>query len=308
MASVTLAESAKLSQNELVSGVIENVVTVNRMFEVLPFDGISGNALAYNRENALGDVQVAGVGGTITAKAAATFTQVTSSLTTIIGDAEVNGLIAATRSNITDQTAVQVASKAKSCGRKFQDMLINGTGADDQFPGLLTLVDNGKIVVAGGSGGNGANLSFDLMDELIDGVTDKDGVVDYLTMPARSLRSYYALLRSLGGASIGDVVTLPSGATVPAYRGIPIFRNDWIPLNQTQGGVSTCTTIFAGTFDDGSQKFGISGLTAENAAGIHVKALGEKQDKDEEVTRVKWYCGMALFNLNGLAALKGVLN
>ena len=56
MASVTLAESAKLAQDELVAGVIENVITVNNMFELLPFDGIDGNALAYNRENVLGDV------------------------------------------------------------------------------------------------------------------------------------------------------------------------------------------------------------------------------------------------------------
>ena len=46
MASVTLAESAKLAQNELVAGVIENIITVNRFFDVLPFDSIEGNALA----------------------------------------------------------------------------------------------------------------------------------------------------------------------------------------------------------------------------------------------------------------------
>ena len=68
MASVTLAESAKLTQNDLAVGVIETVITVNQMFETLPFDGIQGNAIAYNRENALGDIQVAGVGDTITAK------------------------------------------------------------------------------------------------------------------------------------------------------------------------------------------------------------------------------------------------
>ena len=103
MASVTLAESAKLSQNQLLAGVIENIVTVNPLYEVMPFMGIEGNALAYNRENALGDSQFLGVGGTITAKAAATFTAVTSSLTTLIGDAEVNGLIQATRSDFADQ-------------------------------------------------------------------------------------------------------------------------------------------------------------------------------------------------------------
>src|SRR6185369_7643617 len=102
-------------------GVIESIIDVNQFYELCPFDGIEGNSLAYNRENVLGDVQTATVGDTITAKNAATFTQVNSSLTTIIGDAEVNGLIEATRSNHNDQTAVQIASKAKSAGRQWQN-------------------------------------------------------------------------------------------------------------------------------------------------------------------------------------------
>ncbi len=309
MSSVTLAESAKLSQNMLIAGVIENVITINRFYQVLPFTEIEGNALAYNRENALGDAMFSGVGTTITAKAPATFTAVTSSLTTLLGDAEVNGLIQATRSNITDQKATQVASKAKSVGRKYQDSMINGDGTADTFPGLLSLVDSTQTITANAGAGNGDVLSFAYLDQLIDLVTDKDGQVDYLLMHARPLRSYLALLRALGGASIGDVVTLPSGEQVPAYRNIPIFRNDYIPVNQTQGSSTTSTTVFAGTLDDGSMTHGISGLTAMNeAAGIQVDEVGISETKDETITRVKWYCGMALYSLRGLAALKGVTN
>ncbi len=305
MPSVTLAESAKLSQNQLVAGIIENIITVNRMYEVLPFDGINGNALAYNRENVLGDVDVYAVGDAIAAKSAATFTQVTSTLTSIIGDAEVNGLIQVTRSEFNDQTAVQIGSKAKSAGRKYQDMLINGTGASNQFNGLLNLVDSAQIVDAGT---NGAALSFAQIDEMMDLVLDKDGQVDYLAFNARTIRSYNELLRGLGGASINEVVTLPSGATVPAYRGVPIFRNDYIPINQTQGTSTTCTTIFAGTLDDGSRTQGIAGLTASEASGIQVVDVGESETKDEHIWRIKWYAGLALFSLKGLAAVKGINN
>lgn len=310
MASVTLAESAKLAQDQLVAGVIENIVTVNRMYELLPFQGIDGNALAYNRENALGDVQVAGVGDTITAKNPATFTAVTSSLTTIIGDAEVNGLIQATRSDGNDQKAIQVGSKAKSVGRQFQTMLISGTGLENQFTGLLGLVAATKSIVQDTATveTHGGPLSFAKLDELIDLVTDKDGECDFLIMHARTIRAYNALLRGLGGASIGDVVELPSGAKVPAYRGIPIFRNDYMPLNQTTGNLTTGTTVLAGTFDDGSQTHGIAGLTAANAAGVIIEDVGVSESKDEEITRVKWYCGLALYSLNGLAALTGVSN
>lgn len=310
MASVTLAESAKLAQDQLVAGVIENIITVNRMYEMLPFHGIDGNALSYNRENTLGDVILGTVGTTFSGagagKGAATFTNVTSSLTTIMGDAEVNGLIAATRSGDgNDQTAIQIGSKAKSVGRKYQDMLINGTGASNEFGGLLTLAPAGQYAT---TGANGSNLSFDILDEMIDLVTDKDGQVDYFAMPARTIRTYFSLLRALGGASIGDTVTLPSGAQVPGYRGVPIFRNDYIPVNQTKGTGTNTTTIFAGTFDDGSMTHGIAGLNAAKAEGIDVVDVGEAEDKDEHIYRVKWYCGMALFSEKGISAADGILD
>jgi hypothetical protein len=310
MASVTLAESAKLAQDELVAGVIENIITVNRMFDVLPFDSIEGNSLAYNRENTLGDVITSGVGTTFSGAGAgknpATFTKVNSNLTTIMGDAEVNGLIQATRSGDgNDQTAVQIASKAKSAGRQYQDMLINGTGAGNEFSGLIQLVAPDQIIP---TGTNGAALSFQLLDETMDAVVDKDGQVDYIAMNARTLRSYKVLLRALGGASINEVVTLPSGAEVPAYSGTPIFRNDYIPTNQTMGTSTNTTTVFAGTLDDGSRTHGIVGLTATQAAGIQVVDVGESEDSDQHIWRVKWYCGLALFSEKGLAALSGITN
>lgn len=323
MASVTLVESAKLAQDDFVAGIIENVITVDKFFQVLPFDGIEGNALAYNRENVLGAVALTGVGDTEgaigpgasggdnlaarqAAKDAATFTQVTSSLTTILGDAEINGLIQATRSGHgNDQTAVQIGSKAKSAGRQFRNTFINGDATNHSFAGLLSLCAASQTAA---TGANGGPLSFEFLDEMIDLVVDKDGQVDYMSFPARTLRSYNALLRALGGASIGDVVELPSGDQVPAYRGIPMFRNDNIPVNQSKGGGSAQTTIFAGTLDDGSRQHGIAGLTASQAAGIAVVDVGESETKDERIWRVKWYVGLALFSELGLACADGITN
>ena len=309
MSSVSLVESAKLAQDTLVAGVIENIITVNHFFEVVPFDSISGNALKYNRENVAGDVIMATVGTKFSTAAAgknpATFTPVTASLTTIMGDAEVNGLIQATRSDDTDQTTVQIASKAKSAGRQFQDLLINGDGTGNEFEGLIALCAAGQKA---DTGLNGLALSFEVLDELIDLVTDKDGDVDYITMHSRTLRSYKALLRALGGAAINEVVELPSGAKIPAYSGVPIFRNDWIPTNQVKGAGANQTSIFAGTFDDGSRTHGIAGLTAEQASGINVVDVGEAEDADEHIWRVKWYCGLALFSEKGLACADGITN
>lgn len=303
MPSVTLSESAKLSQDMLLSGIIETIITVDQFFEVLPFREIEGNALAYNRENVMGDSQFLGVGDTITAKAAATFTQVTDSLTKIIGDAEVDEMIQATRSNINDQKSVQIASKAKSVARSFANTLINGDGTNNTFSGLLALVPAGQTI----SEANGSIFSFEILDELLDLVLDKDGQVDYILMNSRELRAYYTLLRSLGGATIGDVVTLPSGAQVPGYRGTPIFRNNYIPINQDQGtATGVCSSIFAGTLDQGEGEVGITGITASGAAGIRVQEVGVSETKDETITRVKWYCGLSNFSQLGIACAKGI--
>lgn len=310
MASVTLAESAKLSQNMLVAGVIENIITVNKMYELLPFDAISGNALQYTREATAGDVILGTVGTTFSGasagKAAATFTTVTSGLTRIMGDAEVDNLLQATRSSDgNDQTAVQIASKAKSVGRKYQDMLVNGTGLTNQFTGLLGLCASGQKVA---TSADGSALSFALLDALMDLVTDKDGTVEYIAMHARTIRSLKALLRGLGGAGIQETLTLPSGAEVLGYCGTPVIRNDWIPIDQTQGAGTALTTVIAGTFDDGSRQHGIAGLTSEVNNGIHITDVGEAEDKDEHITRVKFYCGLALFSEKGLACIEGITN
>jgi hypothetical protein len=174
----------------------------------------------------------------------------------------------------------------------------------DEFTGLLGLCANSQKIVAGD---NGAVLTFELLDELLDLVTDKDAQVDYLMMNARDLRKFRSLLRNLGGTSPVDVYTMPSGAEVMAYNGIPVFRNDYIPTNLTQGSANNASVIFAGTIDDGSMSHGIGGLTAREAAGMSVIEVGQSEFRDEEITRVRWYCGLANYSQLGLAALTGII-
>jgi hypothetical protein len=320
MASVTLEESAKLSQDQMVIGLIESIKTVSNFFAALPFMGIEGNALLYNRELTIGTVATMGVGEDLgpqastgnnvaerqAAKDAATFTQVTSGLTKIIGDAEVDQMIQQTRSNMNDQTEVQIASKAKASGRKYNDMLINGVaGANNEFAGLINLVPASQKVA---TGANGSALTFEILDELLDKPQDKDGLVDYLMMTQASFRAFKALLRTLGGAGVPDVVQLSNGMDMPSYGGVPIFLNNYIPADTTKGATANTTTIFAGNFDDGSQTIGISGLTAQNQMGLHVEDVGISETKDERIWRVKWYCGLALFSELGVASADGIIN
>jgi HK97 family phage major capsid protein len=312
--SITLIESAKLAQDDFTSGIIETVVETNPLYAVLPFDEIDGNALTFTREKTLGDVQFLAVGGTITARGAATFEKATASLTTIIGEAEVNNLIQATRSKDNNQQATQVQSKLKSASRKYQQAMITGDGTGDSFEGLRALVADSQVIGAGAAASgeaagsaNGDVLSFDDLDLLLSMIKDKDGKADFLMGPKTAELRLRKLMRAANGNTGIDMITMPNNAEVLSYNGVPFFVNDHQPQDETKGTGTNLYSVYAGTFDDGSRRHGIAGLTAANgAAGLRVKDLGEHPDRDESVTRVVWYAGLANFSQLGLACLNGI--
>jgi hypothetical protein len=59
---LTLTEAAKLSNDVVLQGVVETVVKESRVLDVLPFIEMVGNALTYNRENAMASAAFFDVG------------------------------------------------------------------------------------------------------------------------------------------------------------------------------------------------------------------------------------------------------
>ena len=59
---LTLTEASKLSNDVLLSGVIETIVNESPVLQHMPFIEIVGNSLAYNRENAAPTVAFYNVG------------------------------------------------------------------------------------------------------------------------------------------------------------------------------------------------------------------------------------------------------
>jgi len=312
MTTQTLAEAAKLINDELVSGVAEDIVTTNPVWQVIPWNGFDGQAVIYNRENTLGNSQHLAVDGTITAKTASTNTQVTYLPTTTIGDAELNGLIKSTSSSAgVDQMAVEVSSKAKSVGRLLQTGIATGDGAAPNMNSLHTLCDPTQYTAASA----GQALSFELLDEVMDLVKAKDGQVDYLMAPGKIIRAYKALVRALGGIAENVVYTLPNGQTrtVTAYEDVPMFQNDYLSTVETANGAAltggALSSLYAGCWDDGSKKIGASMIYPNGTPmGIDVEAVGAKETKDETIMRVKSYSNFANFNRKGMARLPSLNN
>ena len=63
---LTLTEAAKLSNDVVQQGVIETVVKESPVLSLLPFIDMVGNALTYNRENAMASAAFFDVGDTWT--------------------------------------------------------------------------------------------------------------------------------------------------------------------------------------------------------------------------------------------------
>lgn len=312
MTTQTLAEAKKLIHDDLVAGVAEDIFTTSPIWGVMPWTSMSGQAILVNRENALGDSQHLAVGGTITAKAAATFVQDSYSPTTTIGDAELNGLVKATSmSGGVDQMAVEVQSKAKSVGRLLQTGMATGDGTGANMNSLHTLTDASQYTSASA----GQALSFELLDELLDLVKAKDGEVDYMMLPSRTLRSYRTLVRALGGVNETIAFDMGNGRTrnIDVYNGIPMFQNDYLSVAETANGAAltggALTSIYAGCFDDGSSKIGSAMIYPDGTPiGIDVEMVGASETKDENITRVKSYSNFVNFNRRGLARLPSINN
>ena len=307
MASQTLLEAAKFIDDEIVLGVVEDIITINPIYASVPFDGYEGQAIVLNRENVLGDVQGLAVDATITAKAASTYVQTTYSAQKIIGDAEIDKLVQITSAGGgVDQMAQEISSKAKNVGRSMQSGMATGDGTGVNLNSMRSLMDAGQEIIAGV---NGAALSFELMDETLDLVVSKDGEVDWIQAPKRTMRSYRALLRALGGTPGDWVVEVDDGRTVLGYEGIPMFKNDYLDIAETQGTETAAGSMYFGNWDDGSRKVGSAMIHPILApAGISVELLGALEDKDSDLARVKAYVNYCLYNRKSIARLKGLTN
>ncbi|HLF71752.1 MAG TPA: phage major capsid protein [Dehalococcoidia bacterium] len=300
---LTLAEAAKLSNDVVLQGVIETVVKESHVLDLLPFVDMVGNALTYNRENAMATAAFFDVGDTWT-ESTPTFTQVQTTLKILGGDADVDRYIATTRSNVQDIEAAVLELKAKAVAHEFEDEFVYGDTAVDAkgFDGLHKLIGAGAQQVNMGSGSTPAALSVAKLDELIDLL--KPGKPDFLMMSRRTRRGLGVFARAL----TSPVTYEPDefGRRVAYFDGIPIVVSDFMVDTETiasgrfsakTGGAST--SIFAVKVGEGQ----LSGLTN---GGIQIDNIGELETKDARRWRCKWYVAIALFSALAIARLDGV--
>lgn len=303
-------EADKLSNNELEAGIIEELIERDDLFSVLPFMRINTKAYLYTREFVGTDDNI--TNGTnapafidvdeAVKEGAAKFVEVVAKLRILAGDVDIDNFLQETESDTNNQTAVQLAAKAKAVGRKYHDVLVNGNATSNakEFDGVKTMVTTGQTIPAAT---NGAALTLSMLDQLLDAVPLG---ADVLMMRRGTVRAFRSLLRAAGGTSAAEYMVPAFGRPMLTHNGVPIIVNDFLPGNEAQGtSGNVCCSIYAMRMNESD---GLVGLYGGPSAGIRVELVGTVQNKDAKRYRLKWYCGAALKSTKSIARLSGITN
>lgn len=304
------AEADKLSNNELVAGVIEEIIEKDDLLAILPFVRVNSKAYVYERESEIAENNIStGAGrptfiavGDDVVEGAVPFVEITTRLRILAGDVDVDNFLQEVESDTNNQLAIQIAAKAKAIGRKYHVALATGDATTyvKEFDGLPNLVTAGQTILAGT---NGAALTLAMLDQLLDSVPHG---ADALVMRRGTMRAVRVLLRAFAGNAAVDVMMENFGRPMLAHNGIPIIANDFLSQVEVAGtsGATLCS-IYAVRLNEVD---GMHGLYGGDSAGIRMETVGTVQAKDAVRTRLKWYCGLALKSTKSLGRLSGVTN
>lgn len=299
-----------LSNNQLVAGVIDEIIDRDDLFSVLPFVKTEGKAYVYNRENTIGSADWLSPNDPVN-ESSADFTEIVAKLRVLAGDVDIDKFLNSVLSDTNSQMAIQIAKKAKTVGREFHRALATGNATTNPktFDGLAQLVAQAQALAAtvGGkqivdAGVNGNPLTLSMLDELCDAIPNG---ADVLVMRRGTIRAFRALLRATYGTDAVMQQLENFGRPMLTHNGIPVIMNEFLSGAETHGTNVNTASVYALRLNE---QDGLHGLYGGDAGGIVVENIGTVQNKDATRMRVKWYCGLALKSSRSIAALQGVTN
>ncbi len=301
---LTLIEAAKQTDDLVRQAIIELYASSSEILRVLPFEGIPGNALRYNREETLPGIGFRGINEGYT-ESTGILNPITETLTIAGGDLDVDKFIIDTMGM--DQRSVQEAMKVKALALNWTLQFIKGDSTTNPrvFDGLQARVTGNQLIGAG-STANGDALSLMKLDELIDQVQNPTHLIMNKTM--RRL-----LTQAARDTAVGGFITTGKdefGRQLYYYADLPILivendNTDMQILNFNEacpgGGTATGTSVYCVSFAEGM-------LTGIENGGIDARDLGELEAKPAYRTRVEWYAGLSCYHGRAAARLWGIKN
>ena len=288
---LTLLEAQKHARTPQELAVVTELAA-GQLMSVLPFRTIEGNGLFWKREESLPDVGFRNYNGAL-AESYAEVSQQSESLKLFGGDIKVDKAIISLEG--AEAKAYQIQSRVRAMRMAWEALFINGDSnqSPSEFDGLAARIASGSSQYFANGGGA---LDLGVLDEAIDNV-DAQGGRKYLVM-SKSLRR--ALTRQTRTNTQIDITRNEFGYQQYSYMGLPVLE-----LDRDNKNVAILDSNPAAQ-DMYVVSFGNDHLTGIQNGGVNVRELGEDHAQPQMITRVEWYCGLALINGRAAARVAGI--
>ena len=288
---LTLLEAQKHAKTPQELAVVTELAG-GQLMSVLPFRNIEGNGLFWKREESLPDVGFRNYNGAL-AESYAEVSQQSESLKLFGGDIKVDRAIVDMEG--AEAKAYQIQSRVRAMRMAWESLFINGDSnqSPSEFDGLAARIAAGSSQYFANGGGG---LDLGALDETIDNV-DAQGGKKYIVC-SKSMRR--ALTRTARANTQIEIARTEFGYQQLIYAGVPVLE-----LDRDHKNVAILDS------DPSAQdlyvvSFGNDHLTGIQNGGVNVRELGESFSQPQLITRVEWYCGLALINGRAAARLAGV--
>ena len=288
---LTLLEAQKHARTPQELAVVTELAA-GQLMSVLPFRNIEGNGLFWKREESLPDVGFRNYNGAL-AESYAEVSQQSESLKLFGGDIKVDSAIITLEG--AEAKAYQVQSRVRAMRMAWEALFINGDSnqSPSEFDGLAARIASGSSQYFANGGGA---LDLGVLDEAIDNV-DAAGGRKYLVMSTSMRR---ALTRHTRTNAQIDITRNEFGYPQYSYMGLPVLE-----LDRDNKNVAILDSDPAAQ-DIYCVSFGNDHLTGIQNGGVNVRELGESFSQPQLITRVEWYCGLALINGRAAARVAGI--
>ena len=295
--SLTLAEAKKHSRNPQELAIITEL-SAGPLTSSLPFREVQGSGLFYKREESLGDVGFRSFNDGYT-ESYAEVRQYSEALKLFGGDVKVDRAIVELEGP--QARAYQIQAKTRAMRLAFEALFINGDSNSNaaEFDGLnlrLPAAEAGTHSQIIKNANSAAALNLGKLDEAIDAV-DAQGGQKYIIASKSARRHLSAVARASNQI---DISRSEFGGQQLVYGGVPVLELDRDHKNVAiLDSDPTDQSIYV-------VSFGNDHLTGIQNGGPQVRDLGEDTSAPVLVTRVEWFCGLALINGHAAARLTNI--
>jgi len=288
---LTLLEAQKHAKTPQELAVVTEL-GAGQLMSVLPFRNIEGNGIFWKREESLPDVGFRNYNGAL-AESYAEVSQQSESLKLFGGDVRVDSAIVNLEGS--EAKAYQIQSRVRAMRMAWESLFINGDSnqSPSEFDGLAARITAGSSQYFANGGGA---LDLGKLDEVIDNV-DAQGGTKYIVCSKSARRALTRQARDNGQI---EIARSEFGYQQTTYMGLPLLE-----LDRDHKNVAILDSDPAAQ-DLYVVSFGNDHLTGIQNGGVNVRELGESHDQPQLITRVEWYCGLALIHGRAAARLSGI--